>query len=117
MNNSYRNETIKQLVESYTVGQFNELYLADGEFRKFARKVYTYFDNMRPGTRLRLTAYQGRKLEWVLLTYVAFYFEGAHWLEYDISDDYCTIVRRDVPPDVLQREIAHWLKWKREHHK
>ena len=115
MNNSYRNETIKQLVESYTVGQFNELYLADVEFRKFARQVYTYFDNMRPGTRLRLTAYQGRKLEWVLLTYVAFYFEGAHWLEFFISDDYNTIVRRNIAPEDFDREVEQWLNWKKEH--
>ena len=64
MNNSFRNETVRTLVQSYTVAQFNEKYLADKEFRKFARKVYAYFDNMRHGTRLRLTAYQGRKLEW-----------------------------------------------------
>ena len=115
MNNSCRNETIKQLVESYTVGQFNELYLADSEFRKFARQVYTYFDNMRPGTRLRLTAYQGRKLEWVLLTYVAFYFEGAHWLEFYITDEYTAVVRRNIPREELQRDIDSWLKWKREH--
>ena len=115
MNNSCRNETIKQLVESYTVGQFNELYLSDEAFRKFARKVYTYFDNMRPGTRLRLTAYQGRKLEWVLLTYVAFYFEGAHWLEFYITDEYTAVVRRNIPREELQRDIDSWLKWKREH--
>ena len=115
MSNSCRNETIKQLVESYTVGQFNELYLADGEFRKFARQVYTYFDNMRPGTRLRLTAYQGRKLEWVLLTYVAFYFEGAHWLEFYITDEYTAVVRRNIPREELQRDIDSWLKWERQH--
>ena len=115
MNNSCRNETIKQLVESYTVGQFNELYLSDEAFRKFARQVYTYFDNMRPGTRLRLTAYQGRKLEWVLLTYVAFYFEGAHWLEFYITDEYTAVVRRNIPREELQRDIDSWLKWKREH--
>lgn len=115
MSNSCRNETIKQLVESYTVGQFNELYLSDEAFRKFARQVYTYFDNMRPGTRLRLTAYQGRKLEWVLLTYVAFYFEGAHWLEFYITDEYTAVVRRNIPRKELQRDIDSWLKWKREH--
>ena len=115
MNNSFRNETVRTLVQSYTVAQFNEKYLADKEFRKFARQVYTYFDNMRPGTRLRLTAYQGRKLEWVLLTYVAFYFEGAHWLEFFISDDYNTIVRRNIAPEDFDREVEQWLKWKREH--
>lgn len=111
------NNTIRTLLHSYTVGQFNELYLADKDFKAYAQKVYHYFDTMLPGAKLNLLAYEGKRLEWLLLTYVAFYFEGAHWLEYDISDDYCTIVRRDVPPDVLQREIAHWLKWKSEHHK
>ena len=115
MNNSFRNETVRTLVQSYTVAQFNEKYLADKEFRKFARKVYTYFDNMRHGTRLRLTAYQGRKLEWVLLTYVAFYFEGAHWLEFYITDEYTAVVRRNIPREELQRDIDSWLKWKREH--
>ena len=115
MNNSYRNETIKQLVESYTVGQFNELYLADVEFRKFARQVYTYFDNMRPGTRLRLTAYQGRKLEWVLLTYVAFYFESLHWLEFYISDDYTAVCRRNTTPEEREKDIRAYLKWKAQH--
>ena len=115
MNNSFRNETVRTLVQSYTVGQFNEKYLADKEFRKFARQVHTYFDNMRPGTRLRLTAYQGRKLEWVLLTYVAFYFEGAHWLEFYITDEYTAVVRRNIPREELQRDIDSWLKWKREH--
>lgn len=115
MNNSFRNETVRTLVQSYTVAQFNEKYLADKEFRKFAKKVYSYFDNMRPGTRLRLTAYQGRKLEWVLLTYVAFYFEGAHWLEFFISDDYNTIVRRNIAPEDFDREVEQWLNWKKEH--
>lgn len=115
MNNSFRNETVRTLVQSYTVAQFNEKYLADKEFRKFARQVYTYFDNMRPGTRLRLTAYQGRKLEWVLLTYVAFYFEGAHWLEFYITDEYTAVVRRNIAPEDFDREVEQWLKWKREH--
>ena len=115
MSNSCRNEAIKQFVESYTVGQFNELYLSDEAFRKYAKKVYAYFDKMRPGTCLRLTSYQGRKLEWVLLTYVAFYFEGAHWLEFFISDDYNTIVRRNIAPEDFDREVEQWLKWKREH--
>ena len=115
MSNSCRNETIKQLVESYTVGQFNELYLSDEAFRKFARQVYTYFDNMRSGTCLRLSSYQGQKLEWLLLTYVAFYFEGAHWLEFFISDDYNTIVRRNIAPEDFDREVEQWLNWKKEH--
>ena len=79
------------------------------------KAVYAYFDNMRHGTRLRLTAYQGRKLEWVLLTYVAFYFEGAHWLEFFISDDYNTIVRRNIAPEDFDREVEQWLNWKKEH--
>lgn len=117
MNNSYRNETIRALLQSYTVKQFNELYRSDETFRKFSRKVYCYFDNMRRGTCLRLTSYHGRKLEWLLLTYTAFYFEGAHWLEFYISDDYTAIVRRNMTPEERDREIPSWLKWKAQHGK
>ena len=115
MNNSFRNETVRTLVQSYTVAQFNEKYLADKEFRNFARQVYTYFDNMRPGTRLRLTAYQGRKLEWLLLTYVAFYFESLHWLEFYISDDYTAVCRRNTTPEEREKDIRAYLKWKEQH--
>ena len=115
MNNSFRNETVRTLVQSYTVAQFNEKYLADKEFRKFARKVYAYFDNMRHGTRLRLTAYQGRKLEWLLLTYVAFYFESLHWLEFYISDDYTAVCRRNTTPEEREKDIRAYLKWKEQH--
>ena len=115
MNNSCRNETIKQLVESYTVGQFNELYLSDEAFRKYARKVYAYFDKMRPGTCLRLTSYQGRKLEWLLLTYVAFYFESLHWLEFYISDDYNAVCRRNTTSEEREKDIRAYLKWKEQH--
>lgn len=117
MNSSYRNETIRTLVQSYTVAQFNEKYLADEAFRKYAKKVYSYFDNMRPGTCLRLTSYKGQKLEWLLLTYVAFYFESAHWLEFYISDDYTAIIRRNMTSEERDREILSWLKWKAQHSK
>ena len=115
MNNSCRNEKVRSLVHSYTIGQFNELYLSDEAFRKYARKVYTYFDNMRPGTCLRLTSYQGQKLEWLLLTYVAFYFESLHWLEFYISDDYTAVCRRNTTPEEREKDIRAYLKWKAQH--
>ena len=115
MNNSFRNETVRTLVQSYTVAQFNEKYLADKEFRKFAKKVYSYFDNMRSGTCLRLSSYQGQKLEWLLLTYVAFYFESLHWLEFYISDDYTAVCRRNTTPEERDKDIRAYLKWKEQH--
>jgi hypothetical protein len=65
---------------------------------------------MRPGTCLKLTSYDDRKLEWILLTFVAFYFEGSHFLEYVISDDYTAIIRENINPKLLEAMKESWRK-------
>ena len=106
------NERIRTLLHSYTVSMFNEKFDADMDFKAYAIKVYRYFESMLPGAKLNLLAYEEKQLKWILLTFVAFYYEGPHWLEYDIADDYCSINRRDIPPDMRQWEIEQWRKWK-----
>lgn len=106
------NESIKEMFHSFTVGDFNERYTNDYEFKRYAQQVYFYFETMQPGAELNLLSYSEKELEWILLTFVAFFLEGPHWLEYYISTDYNAIGRYEITPDFRQREIEQWLKWK-----
>lgn len=107
------NEKIRSLLHSFSVSDFNRRYSEDEQFKPFAEKVYHYFDYMRPGTCLKLTSYDDRKLEWILLTFVAFYFEGSHFLEYAISDDYTAIIRENINPKLLEALKESWRKNRR----
>ena len=107
------NEKIRSLLHSFSVGDFNTRFREDKDFQAFAEKVYHYFDYMRPGTCLKLTSYDDRKLEWILLTFVVFYFEGSHFLEYAISDDYTAIIRENINPKLLEAMKESWRKNRR----
>ena len=108
------NMKIRSLLHSYSVEGFNRRYREDEEFRPFAEKVYRYFENMRPGTCLKLTSYDDRKLEWILLTYVAFHFEGGHFLEYTPSKDYTAIVRENISEAERNFLYESWRKSERQ---
>lgn len=96
-------ESIRAYLYSHHTSDFNELYEKDGNFRDFAKQVYHYFDYMPVGERLNLD-YDQHTLEWVLLTFVAFYEEGYHSLEFYLSDDYTQIIHEGISPST--REIA-----------
>lgn len=108
------NMKIRSLLHSFSVGDFNRRYREDEEFRPFAEKVYRYFDNMRPGMCLKLSSYDDRKLEWILLTFVAYYFEGGHFLEYAISEDYTYIVRENMSE--AERNVLY-ESWRKNRHR
>ena len=112
---SNANMKIRTLLHSLSVNEFNRRYREDGEFRQFAEKVYKYFENMRPGTCLKLTSYDDRKLEWILLTYVAFHFEGGHFLEYAPSNDYTAIVRENMSDEHREFLYESWRRSRRQY--
>lgn len=62
-------------------------------FKTFARQMYAYLDEMRPGRSVTFRRYEGEKLRWAIATAAAYLLEGDHWKTYQLMDDYLTIRR------------------------
>ena len=86
----------------FLVSTFNKLWDENNEFRDFARQVYHYLDHMKVDKYLRLDRYEGKKLEWIVVTAAAFIAEGIHAADYYFSDDYCSIHHVSVEPEILE---------------
>lgn len=81
-----------------SVDAFNRLARADPEFRAFALQVYGYLDRLPAGRALRLSGYEGQRLEWIVRTCVAFMAEDLHWLEFRFADDGAAFIHEAHPP-------------------
>lgn len=90
--------------------EFNRRWQADERFRAFAAQVYGYLDRMRPGRVLRLDRYSGEKLDWIVLTAVAYLCEGLNSMTHCFADDYRSI-RREA---VSEEELECVRRWHRE---
>ena len=108
------NQEIHDILHSFQMKHFNDLYTENAEFREYATKVYEYCCVMTPGTCVNLTRYSGQKLYWTVITMAAFYLSGNH-LEYTFSDDYTRFIRKKCDPEQLERERLLYLKWKHRH--
>lgn len=91
--------------------EFNRRWQADERFRAFASQVYGYLDRMRPGRVLRLDRYSGEKLDWIVLTAVAYICEGQNSMSHYFDDDYRSIRRQAVS----EQELESVRRWRREH--
>lgn len=82
--------------EWLTVSGFNRLWRADEQFREFARQVYNYLENMRPGRVVTFRRYSGQKLEWCIRTASTFLLESIHRWDWWIGDDFMSVHRSAV---------------------
>jgi len=97
--------------ELRSVAEFNRRWLADPRFRAFASQVYAYLDRMKPGRVLRLDRYTGEKLDWIVLTAVAYVCEGINSMTHYFADDYMSVHRQYVP----EKDLEAARKWRQEH--
>lgn len=88
------NKEIYDRLHSFEIEQFNSLYRENEAFRIYAKKVYGYCCEMKPGTCINLTRYSGQKLEWTLLTIATFYCAKANYTEFYMTDDYTRFARK-----------------------
>ena len=108
------NEEIRDILHSFEMKHFNDLYLENAEFHDYANKVYEYCCTMKPGTFVNLTRFTGQKLYWTTITMATFYLSGNH-LECTFSNDYSCFHRKVCDPEQLERDRERYRKWRQEY--